>query len=82
MYEEKTGLWVEIIENPSELQAHILALLSKEMPEVELFFGGSTSLTLVWVKGPQHRVRWFVYLFERESSELENQIDSSVKASL
>lgn len=80
MYEEKTGLWVEVIENPSELQAHILALLSKEMPEVDLYFGGSKDLLIVWIKGPQHRVNWFKYLYERETLELENEIDSYANA--
>jgi hypothetical protein len=81
MYEEKTGLWVEVIENLDEAQAYLLVILSKEMTEVDLFFGGSNSNSIVWVKGAQHRVKWFMHLYHEECEKMQRYFTKTGAAS-
>lgn len=76
MYEERQGLWTEIIENPSGFQAHVMGLLTTEIPSVVLYFGGSQDYPVVWVKGPQHALGWFLFLLKQELYRTEHAYDS------
>lgn len=67
--------WTEIVENPTDFQAHLMGMLTQEIPSVTLYFGGGQGSPLVWVKGPEHAVKWFMYLLHLEVQRTERAWD-------
>lgn len=76
---DKTDLWVEVIENPNGFQSVLMAHLLREIPSVDLQLGGGENHTVVWVRGPEHAVKYFLYLLRLEEYRTEHAYDPEPK---
>jgi len=66
-YDTKSGMWVDVIEDPTNYELHLMGNITREVPSVTLTVGGSKSYPIVWLRGPEHAVKWFRYLLAVET---------------
>lgn len=79
-YSDKTSLWVDTIENPTNYETYLIGIITREIPSVTLTVGGSKAYPIVWLKGPEHAVKWFRYLLALETWRTNHVYDTEMIA--
>ncbi len=67
--------YIDFVECPTTFQGHLINQLSSEVPSVSLWVGGGQGHPVIYLKGPEHAVRWFMFLLRQEEFRTEHAYD-------